>query len=76
MSTILATAVASTTKAPVRTAFLTGRMVTRRTAIEGAPSTEKTEVWVLFDDTNIYIACRCWDEHPELIVANSRPREG
>jgi hypothetical protein len=43
---------------------------------EGAPSTEKTEVWVLFDDTNIYIACRCWDEHPELIVANDMHRDG
>jgi hypothetical protein len=43
---------------------------------EGAPSTHKTDVWVLFDDTNIYIACRCWDEHPELIVSNDMHRDG
>ncbi len=35
---------------------------------QGAPTTERTEAWVLFDDTNLYIACRCWDEHPERIV--------
>ena len=42
---------------------------------EGAPATEKTEVWVLFDDTNIYISFRCWDEHPERIVANEMRRD-
>ena len=26
--------------------------------------------------TNIYIACRCWDEHPERIVANDMRRDG
>ena len=30
---------------------------------------------MLFDDTNIYIACRCWDEHPERIVANDMRRD-
>ncbi|MBI4206446.1 MAG: carbohydrate binding family 9 domain-containing protein [Betaproteobacteria bacterium] len=42
---------------------------------EGAPTTEKTEAWILFDDRNIYIACRCWDEHPERIVANDLRRD-
>lgn len=42
---------------------------------EGAPSTERTEAWILFDDKNIYIACRCWDEHPERIVANEMRRD-
>ena len=42
---------------------------------EGAPVTEKTEAWVLFDDKNIYVACRCWDEHPERIVANDMRRD-
>ncbi len=32
----------------------------------GEPITERTESWVLFDDTNLYIACRCWDTHPGL----------
>jgi hypothetical protein len=43
---------------------------------EGAPISEKTEVWLLFDDDNIYISCRCWDEHPERIVANDMRRDG
>ena len=42
---------------------------------EGAPSTEKTEAWVMFDDENIYVACRCWDEHPERIIANELRRD-
>ena len=25
------------------------------------PSTERTEIWVLFDADNIYVAARCWD---------------
>ena len=43
--------------------------------IAGAPITERTEVWVFFDDENIYFACRCWDEHPERIVANDMRRD-
>jgi len=30
----------------------------------GAPATERTEAWVLFDDNYLYLACRCWTEHP------------
>ena len=32
---------------------------------EGDPATEKTEVWMLFDDDNVYISGRCWDSAPE-----------
>ena len=39
---------------------------------EGQPATEKTEVWVFFDDENIYVSARNWDTHPEKIVANER----
>ena len=42
---------------------------------EGAPTTEKTEVWVLFDDKNIYFACRCGDERPERIVGKEMRRD-
>ncbi|MBI4206449.1 MAG: hypothetical protein HY527_15620 [Betaproteobacteria bacterium] len=42
---------------------------------EGAPSTEPTEVWVFYDDENLYIAVRCSDSHPERIVANERRRD-
>jgi hypothetical protein len=41
----------------------------------GAPGTERTEAWVLFDDDNIYIACRCWTERPDRIVANDLRRD-
>lgn len=43
---------------------------------EGAPISEKTEMWVLYDDRNIYVSCRCSDEHPERIVANEMRRDG
>ena len=42
---------------------------------EGAPATEQTEIWVLFDDDSIYISARCWDSHPERIVANEMRRD-
>ena len=31
----------------------------------GAPATERTDAWVFFDDTNLYIAARAWDSAPE-----------
>ena len=43
--------------------------------VEGAPVTEKTEAWILFDDENIYVSCRCWDSRPERIVANDMRRD-
>ncbi len=30
----------------------------------GEPSTEKTEIWVMFDADYIYVAARCWDAAP------------
>src|SRR5207253_9277867 len=42
---------------------------------EGAPVSERTEAWVLYDDRNIYIVCRCYDEHPERMVANEMRRD-
>src|SRR6185436_10565670 len=27
----------------------------------GAEQSERTEVWVMYDDHNMYVACRCWD---------------
>ena len=41
----------------------------------GALATEKTEVWILFDVDNIYIAFRCWESHPERMVANEMRRD-
>ncbi len=41
----------------------------------GAPATEKTDVWVLFDEDNVYVSARCWDEHPERIAGNEMRRD-
>ncbi|MGE0392097.1 MAG: DUF5916 domain-containing protein [Vicinamibacterales bacterium] len=41
----------------------------------GAVETEKTELWVFFDDTNLYVSFRCWDSHPERQVANEMRRD-
>ncbi len=41
----------------------------------GNPVTERTQMWVLFDDTNIYVACRCWHEQPERIFADDMRRD-
>ena len=32
---------------------------------EGPPATEQTDVWVLFDDDNLYLVVRCWNSAPE-----------
>ena len=42
---------------------------------DGEPATEPTEVWLLFDDDNIYVSARCWDSQPERMVANERTRD-
>jgi len=42
---------------------------------EGEPATEETEAWVFFDDSKLYISARCWDSHPEKIVANELRRD-
>ncbi|MBI4264053.1 MAG: carbohydrate binding family 9 domain-containing protein [Acidobacteria bacterium] len=43
--------------------------------VSGAPATERTEVWVFFDDLNIYIVARCWETRPERLVANEMRRD-
>ena len=43
---------------------------------EGAPATNRTEVWLLFDDTNIYLSVRCWESNPERVVASDMRRDG
>ena len=42
---------------------------------EGAPATEQTEAWIFFDDRNLYISARCWDSHPERMIANEMRRD-
>jgi hypothetical protein len=43
---------------------------------EGQPISERTEAWVMYDQENIYLACRCWDSAgPEGWVANEMRRD-
>ena len=44
--------------------------------VAGAPATEQTEAWVLFDTDHIYISFRCWDSAPESRwIANEMRRD-
>jgi len=42
---------------------------------EGQPATQTTDVWLLFDDKNIYVTARCWSTDPSRIVANEMRRD-
>ena len=43
---------------------------------EGAPATEKTEAWIMFDSTNVYVSARLWDSAPPSEwVANEMRRD-
>jgi hypothetical protein len=42
---------------------------------EGVPATEKTEIWILFDNENIYVGARMWESHPEKMVVNEMRRD-
>ncbi|MEO5763588.1 MAG: DUF5916 domain-containing protein [Vicinamibacteria bacterium] len=42
---------------------------------EGQKATEKTEVWVFFDERNVYVSARCLDSHPERMIANEMRRD-
>ena len=42
----------------------------------GAAATERTEAWILFDETNVYVSARVWDSAPEgQWVANEMRRD-
>ena len=42
---------------------------------EGAPASEDTRVWVLYDAENLYIAARLEEDHPELLMASEMRRD-
>jgi len=42
---------------------------------EGEPSTERTDVRILYDEKNLYIGFHCWDSEPHRIVANEMRRD-
>ncbi len=41
----------------------------------GQPATEKTEVWVFFDNDNLYVTFRAEETHPERMIANEMRRD-
>ena len=42
---------------------------------EGAPATEKTEVWLLYDDDHVYIVAKCWETRPDRRIASEMRRD-
>jgi hypothetical protein len=44
----------------------------------GRPQSERSDVWVTYDDTHIYLTCRCWDSAPpdEWVVNELRRDTG
>ncbi len=41
----------------------------------GEPATEKTEVWISFDDENFYVSMRASESQPERMVVNEMRRD-
>ena len=42
----------------------------------GEESTERTDVWITYDEDNIYVSARCWDSAPpERWIANELRRD-
>ena len=44
--------------------------------LEGAPATQRTDVWLLFDDEHLYVSARCWQDASVRLVANELRRDG
>jgi hypothetical protein len=42
---------------------------------QGELATERTEAWILYDDSSVYVAARCWDSQPDREVANELRRD-
>ena len=48
----------------------------QRWPVEGNPVSERTEFMVAYDDDNLYVAARLYDEDPDGILASVLQREG
>jgi hypothetical protein len=44
--------------------------------VEGAEMSRATEIRIVTDDDNLYLAIRCWDDDPEGIIARNMLRDG
>lgn len=47
----------------------------QRWPLEGAPASESTTVYLLYDDENLYIAFKCYDSEPDKILLRTVPRD-
>ncbi len=41
----------------------------------GEPATQKTEVWIFFDNDNFYLTTKCWESHLEGMIVNEMRRD-
>jgi Domain of unknown function (DUF5916) len=41
----------------------------------GEPATERTEVWILFDNANVYVSMRAWESQPDRLIATEMRRD-
>jgi hypothetical protein len=41
----------------------------------GEPATEKTEIWLFFDQSNFYVTIRAWESQPERMIVNEMRRD-
>ena len=48
---------------------------TQQDPIEGAPASERTEVRILFDKSNVYVGIICFDSEPDKIIVNQSRRD-
>jgi len=42
---------------------------------DGDAASQGTDTWVFFDSQNLYIAARCWEDHPERWVVTELRRD-
>ncbi len=42
---------------------------------DGAPATQKTELWVAFDQTSVYVSFRVWESQPDRMIVNEMRRD-
>ncbi len=48
---------------------------TQKDPVEGAPASEKTFVWVSYDESAVYIAAKLYDSHPDSIIGHLARRD-
>ena len=55
---------------PVYTEITPASGFTQTEPVEGRPASDDTDVWILFDDDNVYVTARMWEREPARMVAN------